>query len=73
LVILFIFISNVIPLPSFPSTSPLPPPSPCLYEGAPPRTHPLLPQWPSIPLYWVIKPPQVQGAPLPVMADKAFF
>ena len=36
LVILFIYISNVILLPSFPSTSPLSlPPSPCLYEGAP--------------------------------------
>ena len=37
LVILFIYISNVIPLPSFPSTSPLPPPpSPYFYDGAPP-------------------------------------
>jgi hypothetical protein len=38
--ILFIYISNVIPFPSFPSTNPLShPPSPRLYEGAPPPTH----------------------------------
>ena len=37
LVILFTYISNVIPIPSFPSTDPLSsPPSHCLYEGAPP-------------------------------------
>jgi hypothetical protein len=69
LVILFIYISNVIPLPSFPSTSPLScPPSPCLYGGAPPPAHTPLPQWPSVPLSCVIKPPQTS---LPVMPDKA--
>jgi hypothetical protein len=31
----------------------------------------LLPQQPSIPLSWVIKPPQDQGAPLPVIPGKA--
>ena len=46
-------------------------PSPCLYECAPPPTHPLLPQRPSIPLPWVIEPAQDQGAPLPVMTNKA--
>jgi hypothetical protein len=73
LVILFIYISNVIPLPSLPSTSPHPllPPT-CLHEGAPhPSTHPLLLQWPSISLFWVIKPPQDQGAPLPALPHKA--
>jgi hypothetical protein len=56
LVILFIYISNVFPLPSFPSTSRLsPPPSPCLYEGAPPPFHPLLSQQPSGSLSWIIK------------------
>jgi len=71
-VILFIYISNVIPLPSFPSTNPLsPPPSPCLYDGAPsPACPPTPAQQPSIPQSWVIKPPQDQGAPIPVMPDK---
>ena len=42
--ILFIYISNVIPFPGFPSGSSLfPPSSPCFYEGAPPPTHSLLP------------------------------
>ena len=36
-----------------------------------PPTYTHLPQWPSVPLSWVIKPPQDQGAPLPVMPDKA--
>jgi hypothetical protein len=73
IVILFIYISNVIPLPSFPSTNSLsPPPSACLYEGAPLPTHPLGLQPPSVSLSWVIKPPLDQGAPLPVMLDKAF-
>jgi hypothetical protein len=71
LVILFSDISNVIPIPSFLSINPLCPPPPCLYEGAPPTAQQLLPQHPSIPLLWVIKPPQVQGAPLPLMLDKA--
>jgi hypothetical protein len=47
LAILFILISNVIPLPSFPSKN-LPPHPPYLFEGAPTPTHPLLPQCPSI-------------------------
>jgi hypothetical protein len=68
LVILFIYISNVILLPRLPSTSPLSPPSsPFLYEGAPPPTHPFLPQCSSIPLSWFITLPQDQGAPLSVM------
>jgi hypothetical protein len=72
LVILFIYISNVIPLPSFPSTNPLSPPlTPCLYEGAPPPAHPLPLQCPSIPLCWVIESSQDQGLPLPLMPNKA--
>ena len=71
LVILFIYISNVSPLPSFPSTSPLSsPPSPCLYESVPPPAHQLLPQQHSVPLSWVIKSPQDPGALLLVMSDK---
>jgi hypothetical protein len=49
---------------------PLLPPS-CLHEGAPQPVHSLMPQWPRIPLSWVIMPPQDQGAPIPVMPDKA--
>ena len=33
---------------------------------------PLLPLHPTVPLSWVIKPPQNQGASLPVMPDKAY-
>jgi hypothetical protein len=47
----------------------IPSPFPFLYEGVPPPAHPLLPQCSSIPLPW--EPPQNQGAPLPVMPDKA--
>jgi hypothetical protein len=35
---------------------PIPPPSPCFYEGAPPPTYPLLIPRPGIPLHWGIKP-----------------
>ena len=71
-IILFVYISNVIPLLGYPSTHPSHPilPPLCLYEGAPPPTHPLLPHCSSIPLHWGIKPPQDQGAPLPLMPDK---
>jgi len=46
--IFFIYISNVIPFPSFPSTNPLslPPSPPHFYEGAPSPTHPLPPTSP---------------------------
>ena len=60
LIILFIYISGDILLPGYPSTNPhLIPPLPsslCLYEGAPPPTHPLLPHPSSIPLYLGFKP-----------------
>jgi hypothetical protein len=72
MVILFIYNSNVIPLPGFPSDPPLIPlTSPCLHEGAPPPTHPLLPPHPGISLHLVIKPSQDQGPLLPLMPDKA--
>jgi hypothetical protein len=59
------------PIPIFPSTNPLfPPTSPCLCEVAPLPAHPLLPQWPSVSLSSVIKPPQDLSAPLPLMPDK---
>jgi hypothetical protein len=34
-------------------------------------SHPLLSQHPNFPLYWVIEPPLEQGAPHPLMPDKA--
>ena len=70
LVILFIYISNLIPIPSFPSTnSHSYPKSPSLYVGVPPPNHPLLPHRPNISLCWVIEPPQDQWVPLPQMPD----
>jgi hypothetical protein len=46
---LFIYISNVISLPSFLSKNPLShPPFPCIYEGAPSPIHPLWPPCPDI-------------------------
>jgi hypothetical protein len=60
--IFFIYISNVIPFPSFPSKNPLsPPPSPCS------PTYSLLIPGPGIPLYWGIEPSQCQGPLLPSM------
>jgi hypothetical protein len=50
--ILYIYSSNIIPFPRFPSRKPLShPPSPCFYEGAPPHAHPLPPPHPGIPLH----------------------
>ena len=67
LIILFTYISNDILLPSFPSTNPL---SHCLYEDAPPPTHPPPPHCSSISLHWAIEPPHNQGPHLPLMPDK---
>jgi hypothetical protein len=55
----FIYLhSKCFPTSSFPSIRPHPLlPLPCLYEGAPTPAHPLLLQWPSVSLPWVIKPP----------------
>jgi hypothetical protein len=64
--IFFIYISYVIPFPSFPSKNPLSPlPSPCS------PTHPFPLPGPGIPLYWGIEPSQDQGPFLPLMSDKA--
>ena len=38
--ILFVYISNVIPFPGFPAETPLSPPQPFSYEGAPHPTSP---------------------------------
>jgi hypothetical protein len=43
----------------------------CLYEGATPPTHPLLPHRSSMTLCWGIEPPQDQGPSLPLIPDKA--
>jgi hypothetical protein len=62
--ILFIYISNVIPFPSFLSENPLSaPPSPW------PPTYQLLLPGPGIFLYWGIEPSQDQG-PLPPINDR---
>jgi hypothetical protein len=69
--IFFLYISNVIPFPGFPSENSLPHPrSPCFYEGAPPPIHPLPPHCPDIPLHWGIEPSQDQGPLLPLMSSK---
>jgi hypothetical protein len=71
LIILFIYISTVIPPSWFPLCKPsIPSPHPCVYEGAPPPTHPLLPHSPKVPLHWGIRPLQEQGPLLPLMPDK---
>ena len=62
----------------FPSQTPHPISPPlCLYEGAPPPTHPptnpLLPHPFSSPLHWNIEPPQDQGPPIPLMPDNSIF
>jgi hypothetical protein len=61
----FIYISNVIPFPGFPSENPLPhPPSLCS------PTHPLLLAYSVIPLHWGIEPSQNQEPHLPLMSNK---
>ena len=72
--ILFIYISNVIPFPGFPSANPLPHPHLTLLLMrvlTHPPTHSLLPHSPSIPLHWGIKSSWDQKPPLPLMPDKA--
>jgi hypothetical protein len=65
LAIFFIYISNVIHFPGFPSENLLSlSPSPCS------ATHPLPLPGSGIPLYWVIKPSQDQGLLLPLVLDK---
>ena len=67
LFLLFIYISNVIPPPSFRSANPLamfPPQG--FYDGASPPTHTLLPPCPSIHLSWGTDPLQDQGTLLPL-------
>ena len=67
--ILVIYISNVIPFPTFPSVNTYPILSyPASMRVLPPPTYPFLPHHP---LHWGIKPSQDQGPPLPSMPDKA--
>jgi hypothetical protein len=64
----YLFTFQIISPSQFPLCNPpIPYPSPWLYEGAPPPTHPLS----NIPLPWGIQPPQDQGPPLPLISDKA--
>ena len=75
LIIPFVYISNNISLPGYPSTAtpshPPSSPSPLPLWGCSLPTHRFLPHSSSIPLSWGIKPPQAQGLPLPLMSDKA--
>lgn len=57
------------PFPVFPPQNPYPLSPPPAFMRALPNL-PILPQCPSIPLPWVIEPPQDQGPPLPLMTDK---
>jgi hypothetical protein len=66
--IFFIYISNVIPLPSFPSKTP-PSLPPLLYSP----THTLLLLGLGIPLYWGIEPSEDQGPLLPLMTAILFY
>jgi hypothetical protein len=76
LIIPFVYIWNDIPLPCYPSTTPLQP-TLCLLPFASMRVlpnplhHLFQPYLSSFPLLWGIKPPQDQGPPLPLTADKA--
>jgi hypothetical protein len=65
--VFFIYISNVIPFPAFPSNPPSHSPSP----RSP--NHPLPLPCPGIPLHWGIKPSQDQGPLLSLMSNKAIF
>jgi hypothetical protein len=70
----FIYILNTIPFSDLPSRNPLSQsPSPCLYKGAPPPTHPLLSSHPGILLHWGIKPPQDQRLLLPLICNNATY
>jgi hypothetical protein len=76
LAILIIYISNVIPFPSFPSrnTYPIHPLPASMRVLSQPPTHPptplLLPSHPGILVHWGIEPSQDQGPLLPIMSDK---
>jgi hypothetical protein len=61
----FIYISNVIPFPSFPSENPLFPPNPAPVLSNPPIPIP----GPGIRLYWGIEPSQDKGPLLPLMTN----
>ena len=71
LVILFIYISNIIPFLCFPSTNPLSFSLSSLLLWGSSATHIFPPCNPGIPLLWGIKFPQDKRSPLPVMSDKA--
>ena len=50
---------------------PFHPCSPCLYEGAPPPIHPLLPPFHGISLHWVIESSQDEGPLFQLVPNKA--
>ena len=61
LFVIFWFLLCKLPTPFF---------LPCLYEGSPSTTHPIMPHHLSIQLCWGIKPSQDQRPLLPWMPDK---
>ena len=69
LVILFLYISNFILISGFLHVNPQHHPLPCLHNGAPLPTHPLLPHHHIIFLFLGIKSLQDLGFPLPLMPD----
>ena len=62
--IFFIYISNVIPFPGFPSENPLSPPVSSAHQ------HTLLFLVLGIPFHWGTEPSQEQGPLLPLVTDK---
>ena len=72
MIVLFIYISNVIPFAgSFFHKLLSHHPPPCFYEGAPSPTQQLQTHHPSIPLHWRIEPSQYQVPPVSLMLNKA--
>ena len=66
--IFFIYISNLIPFPGFPSENPL--------SHSPSLCSPTNLHWlpcPDIPLHWGIRPSQEQGSLLPLKSNKPIF
>jgi len=70
LVTVFIYISNVVPLPGFTSTNSLSPsPSPCFYKGALVATYFSFLSTLAFP--YVVESPQDQACPFLLMSDEA--
>jgi hypothetical protein len=71
LVILFIYISNLVPLPGFPSANPSSHPSPFVCMKVLPCPLSFPPHRSGVPLCWDIKTLHNQGSPLTLMPNKS--